>query len=87
MINIYAPNNSLERFKFFTNLESHFTKRTLLLGDFNSVMAKTDRLSGNLDATSQYLSDLLTENSFEEISGSHRKVFSYHHLSTMSRKS
>ncbi len=87
IINIYALNSNCDRSEFFIQLPEHFNSNCVLLGDFNSVTAKEDHKSQNLDATSVQLSDMLMENGFEEINGSHRYMYTYHHPSISDRKS
>ena len=87
IINIYAPNSNHDRVEFFTQLPEHFNSKYVLLGDFNSVTAKEDHKSQNLDATSVQLSNMLLGNGFEEINGSHRYMYTYHHPSISDRKS
>ncbi len=61
--------------------------QTVLLGDFNSVIDRMDRVSGNLDQTSALLHDLLMANSFVEPNGTHHFSFTYHHPSLAMHKS
>ncbi len=72
---------------FFQDMSQHLDSNSVFLGDFNSVTSKEDHKSGNLDATSVQLNELLLSNGFEEIVGSHRGMFSYHHPSISERKS
>ena len=81
IINIYAPNNNHERSEFFRQIPKHLNSNCILMGDFNSVTAKEDCKSQNLDATSVQLNDMLLVNEFEEINGSHRDMYTYHHPS------
>ncbi len=57
-----------------------FVLHMLLIGDFNSVAASGDRMSGNLDPTSIQLQSFLGLNNFSEPLGNHLNTFTYHHL-------
>ncbi len=72
---------------FFRNLCQYVEGRTVVLGNFNSVTDNTDRLSGNLDATSVLLDLLLKELDLHEIPGLYQKTFTYQHLSISNCKS
>ncbi len=84
---IYAPNIPLERNHFFEEMKSFCTTRTVLIGDFNSVTSSSDRLSGNLDSTSQQLNNLLNGFNLIKPLGSHQQVFTYQHPSITTCKS
>ena len=61
IVNIYAPNNTSERKKFFASLEQwikrHITENLsfVLTGDFNTAINKEDRKSGLIDPCSSQL--------------------------------
>ncbi len=87
IINIYALNNAKEQYDFFCKMSDFVNDNTILLGDFNSVVHSSDHLSGNTDATSTLLQDIIISKGLEEIEGPHRNIFTYHHPSVASRKS
>ncbi len=59
----------------------------ILLGNFNSVVASSDRVSGNLDPTSCQLCTLLSDWGLNEPSSPHLTTFTYHHPSDSKHKS
>ena len=52
LVGVYAPSDSRSRINFLLKVQDYFTQSMILLGDFNSVVASSDRVSGNLDPTS-----------------------------------
>ena len=86
LITIYAPNDSAAC-AIFSQMCGFVSERTMLEGDFNSVTSPSDHLSGNLNGTSSILKQELSIHGFEEISGSHLRVFIYHYPSLSSQKS
>ncbi len=87
LINLYALNDKSEHRDLFAALPSVFTSRTVLMGDFNSVINMGDRVSQTLDPTSAQLKSLLQCFGFVEPRGSHLFSFSYQHPSVSRRKS
>ena len=87
LVTVYAPTDPKERKLFFQEMVSFLDENTVLAGDFNSVVNDQDRLSGNLDATSGLLEDIIQTHHLSEPSGPHLKTFSYHHPSNHTRKS
>ena len=59
----------------------------MLLGDFNSVTEKQDRLSQQMDRSSASPNSILEINALKEPLGSHLHSFTYHHPSILKRKS
>ena len=51
---IYAPPDPHLRGDFFREAFTYVSDQTVFLGDFNSVIDQTDRVSGNLDLTLVY---------------------------------
>ena len=84
---IYAPNDATARKAFFVECSQHFNDNMVLLGDFNTVTSEDDRLSGNLDPTSNFISQLLSLSSLCEVRGAHHFCFTYHYPSNPKRKS
>ena len=60
IVNIYAPNNTSERKKFFVGLEHCIQNHiSILTGDFNTAITKEDRKSGLNDPCSSQLEKLV----------------------------
>ncbi len=87
LIIIYAPNDTSAHTDFYLQMGDFVSERTMLAGNFNSVTSSSDHLSGNLDGTSTLLKMELLILGFEEISGSHLGMFTYHHPSLSTHKS
>ncbi len=87
IIGLYMPSMAKDQGMFFQTIFEHCALRTVLLGDFNSVVDVTERFSGTLDPTSSQLSHLLRKHSFVELRGSHQYTFTYHHPVVSNRKS
>ena len=75
LINLYAPNIPKSRKTFFQHIFGLCNSQTIMMGDFNSVEASLDCLSGNLDPTSDLLSSLLFNHRLKELDGSHKFSF------------
>ncbi len=84
---MYAPNSSLEQNKFFQDMNNYVREKTILLGDFNSVTQPCDWQSKCLDATSNNLSQSLSDHGLFEPPGCQHHIFTYHHPSIISCKS
>jgi len=74
LFNIYAPNDSTHRATFLETLNTSIKNvqeigcnNILVCGDFNSIYIKSDRLSNNLDRTSNMFKKLLLENQMNDI--------------------
>ena len=87
LVCLCAHTDGGSRQALFNSLHKYVWNKTLILGDFNSVIDPCDRLSGNLDPTSDLLKNFLTDHNFWEPNDSHLSTFTYHHPSMPSRKS
>ena len=87
VVGLYAPSIPNKHLFLFKDMHRYFNDNMMLLGDFNSVISPTDRLSGHLDATSMILYDMLSHWGLAEPNGNHLQYFSYHHPSDSSQKS
>ena len=87
LVGVYAPSDSKSHTDFLLKVKDYFTQSMILLGDFNSVVASSDRISGNLDPTSSQLNMLLLDWELIEPSGPHLTTFTYHHASDPRQKS
>ncbi len=79
LLNIYVPAYPQLQKKFYDNCTLFAVDNMMVVGDFNSVIDRVDRLSGNLDSTSALLKKWLGDFNLVEIDGSHRRIFTYHH--------
>ncbi len=75
LVGVYALSDSKSHTDFLLKVKDYFTRSMILLGDFNSVVASSDRISGNLDPTSSQLNMLLSDWELIEPSGPHLTMF------------
>ncbi len=67
LLNVYAPNDSSDRISFlkqirlFLNQHAVTKTRLIIAGDFNCVLERKDRASGNIDNSSNFLRQLLDD--------------------------
>ena len=85
-VNVYAPSMIAQCWSFWSEVTKWIIPgEMVILGDFNSITSTNDQASGNLDATSAQLQELLELWKVCELSGSH--TFTYQHPTVGSRKS
>ena len=58
---------------------------TFILGDFNSIQAPSDRISGRLDGTSKYMSSLIADTNLAECN--HDRMFTFQNPRDVSKQS
>ncbi len=86
IINLYAPTVVDKRKQCYAELKQLIiTDSTFVLGDFNSVQAASDRISGKLDGTSKDLSCLIEDTNVVECI--HDMMFTFQSLGDPTKQS
>ena len=86
IINLYALTAVDRRRQCYAELQHLvINDNTLILGDFNSVQAPSDRISSRLDGTSKYLSSLIADTNLAECD--HNRMFTFQNPGDVSKQS